>query len=697
MSVIPLPRFTVPALACVLIVGTFGVSQAAQRFSPPNPVAHPAGTTALPASTSTSSSSAIGTAHALARQAQASITPLFTGSIGGNASAAARALEPLSQALANDQGQRAYAIAQAITDPATRDLGLWMIARTRADDLPLELRTAFRDAFSGWPGAGIIAQQTDVAMMERYGNQVPPLSLFGTGEARTTEARLAQAQALAQAGQTQDARRIASELWRTDVLDDGLENRLLSSLGSHLTQDDHRFRAHWLLYRDRVTGAERVAQYLPSADQNSVAVRGRAIRDGASARDLVRRAHEANPGDIHITYELARLYRRADQPREAARLLRSVRQSGDALVRPDIWWRERHIVARDLIETRQPEGAYQLTTAPTGSSAGDEAQRAFLAGWIALRFLDDPARAEPHFRQILEIGTTPITRARGYYWLGRTLSARGDTTGANQAFAQAMTYGETFYGQAASTITGLPIRFEQVPRAQTPGHAYFSYADALYTLDRRTDARLFLYSLARNGASPAEIAGMAALASRHGDATSVVQLGKIGALRHRSLALLGYPTGAFPQDARIPERLPQAVAYAISRQESGFDARARSHAGALGLMQLMPETARRIARDVGVSHSTARLTSDPAHNVTLGAYHLDELIAEYNGSYILTFIAYNAGPRRVPQWIERFGDPRSGQIDVIDWIELIPFSETRSYVQRVLENIFVYQQITANG
>jgi soluble lytic murein transglycosylase len=216
-------------------------------------------------------------------------------------------------------------------------------------------------------------------------------------------------------------------------------------------------------------------------------------------------------------------------------------------------------------------------------------------------------------------------------------------------------------------------------------------------LIRRTDARLFLYSLARNGASPAEIAGMAALASRHGDATSVVQLGKIGALRHRSLALLGYPTGAFPQDARIPERLPQAVAYAISRQESGFDARARSHAGALGLMQLMPETARRIARDVGVSHSTARLTSDPAHNVTLGAYHLDELIAEYNGSYILTFIAYNAGPRRVPQWIERFGDPRSGQIDVIDWIELIPFSETRSYVQRVLENIFVYQQITANG
>lgn len=693
MSVFPLSRLTISAVSGALVMMALGGAALAQRFSPPNPIAHPVGT----ATQASPTSSAIGTAHALARQAQADAAPLFTGSIGGNASAAARALEPLSQALANDQGQRAYSIAQGITDPATRDLGLWMIARTRADDLPLELRTAFRDAFAGWPGAGIIARQTDVAMMERYGNQVPPISLFGTRDARTPAAQLAQAQAFAQAGQTQEARRLAAALWRGDILDDGLEARLLSSLGSLLTQDDHRHRAHWLLYRDRVTGAERVGQYLPSADQNSIAVRGRAIRDGASARDLVRRAHEANPGDIHITYELARLYRRADQPREAARLLRSVRQTGDDLVRPDVWWRERHIVARDLLETRQFDGAYQLAVAPTGSSAGDEAQRSFLAGWIALRYLNDPNRAEPHFRQILEIGTTPITRARGYYWLGRALSARGDTTGANQAYAQAMTYGETFYGQAASTITGLPIRFEEVPRAQAPSHAYFSYADALYSMDRRTDARLFLYALARDGATPAQIAAMAELAARHGDATSVVQIGKIGALRYRSLALLGYPTGAFPQDARIPERLPQAVAYAISRQESGFDTRARSHAGALGLMQLMPETARRIAREVGVSHSTARLTSDPAHNVTLGAYHLDELIAEYNGSYILTFIAYNAGPRRVPQWIERFGDPRAGRVDVIDWIELIPFSETRSYVQRVLENIFVYQQLTANG
>lgn len=681
-SIRPVRLLGVAALAVTLS----SPALAAPRFHAPNPVAHPGFAAAAPQR-----------AAPQAPAAQTATAPLTTGSIGTRPSVSAQALQPLVQALSSDEGQRAYTIAQGISDPATRDLGLWLIARTRADDLPIELRTAFREAFAGWPGAGIIARQSDTAIINQYRTQVPPLSVFGSVDARTVPAQLAQAQALAQAGRTDDARAIASKLWRTDVLDDGMEQRLLSTLGSLLTQDDHRFRAHWLLYRDRVTGAERVARYLPAADQNTIAVRGRAIRDGASARDMVRRAHQADPSNIHITYELARLYRRADEPREAARLLRSVRATGDALVRPDVWWRERHIVARDLIELRQPQGAYELAQAPTGSSAGDEVQRAFLAGWLALRYLNDPARAEPHFRQILEIGTTPITRARGHYWLGRTLAARGDATGARQTYARAMAYGETFYGQTAATISGSPIRFEAQPAAQGANHAFITYADVLYTLGRRTDARLFLYSLARSTNMPGQIVAMADLAARHGDHTSVVQLGKIGALRHRSLALLGYPTGAFPRDARVPDRLPRAVAYAISRQESGFDVRARSHAGALGLMQLMPETARRIARDMGVSHSTARLTSDPAHNVSLGAYHLDELIAEYNGSYILTFIAYNAGPRRVPQWIERFGDPRAGQVDVIDWIELIPFSETRSYVQRVLENIYVYNHITAGG
>ena len=296
------PTALIAALALIVIGGAqMAQGQAVQRLSPPNPVPHPHGS--FSGSIAPAAPSALETAHALARQAQASAAPLFTGSIGGSASTAARALEPIVQALANDEGQRAYALAQAIGDATTRDLGLWLIARTRADDLPLELRTAFRDTFSGWPGAGIIAQQTETAMLARYGHQTPPLSLFGTSNARTPAAQLAQAQALAQAGRTEDARRIASALWRSDVLDDGLEARLLSSLGSLLTQEDHRHRAHWLLYRDRVTGAERVAQYLPAADQNAIAVRGRAIRDGASARDLVRRAHDADPGNIHITFE----------------------------------------------------------------------------------------------------------------------------------------------------------------------------------------------------------------------------------------------------------------------------------------------------------------------------------------------------------------------------------------------------------
>lgn len=675
-------------LLALTLLSMAGASHAAQRFSPPSPVPHPFASGSLPAVPVQAASPAI-----VQRAASA---PIHTGSIG-NVSASARVLEPVIAALRADQGQRAYQLAQGISDQATRDLGLWLIARTRADDLPVEVRTSLRDAFAAWPGSGIIASQTETAILARYRGNVPPAALFGASTAREPEAQLVQAQALAQAGQTQAARQIASRLWRTELLGDGQDSRLLSTIGNLLSQEDHSVRAHWLVYRERVTGAERLGQYLTAADRASIAARGVAIREGANGLAAVQRAHNANPQDVHVTFELARLFRRADRPREAGALLRNVSASGEALVRPDIWWRERMIVSRDLIETGHPNEAYAVVQRLPGSDAGDDAEAAFMAGWIALRFLNDAARAEPHFRQILEIGTTPITRSRGYYWLGRSLTARGDTHGARQAYVQAMAYGETFYGQAAATLANIPMRFESLPRAQVPAQAFFSYADTLYTLDRRTDARLFLYAIARDAANPAHVVAMSELAARHGDATSVVQIGKIGAVQHRSLALLGYPTGAFPRNARIPDRLPAAVAYAISRQESGFDAQARSSAGALGLMQLMPETARRVARDMGVAHSTERLTSDPAHNVSLGAFHLDELIAEYQGSYILTFIAYNAGPGRVPQWIERFGDPRSGQVDVIDWIELIPFGETRSYVHRVLENIYVYQHLTASG
>ncbi|MEM6383799.1 MAG: transglycosylase SLT domain-containing protein [Pseudomonadota bacterium] len=616
---------------------------------------------------------------------------------GSEVQRAAAAIQPVLDALDANNGTRAYALAQAISDPIARDLGLWLIGRFGANGTPLELRTGLRDAMAQWPGASVIARRTEAALAETYRSQTPPSSVFGSEAPRTAAGQLMLARALKAEGNVQRARTIASALWRTDVLDDGLEAAALSSIGDLLTQDDHRARAHWLLYRDRITGAERVGRFLTAADRASIGARAVAIRQGTDGLGTVRAAQQAAPNDIHLRYELARLYRRADRPQEAANILLSVQQTGPALLRQDLWWRERRIVARDLVEVRQPQLAYQVVQNLPGDDAGDNAEAAFTAGWIALRFMNDPARAEPHFRQILDIGTTPITRSRGYYWLARAQSAGGNESGARQSFNQAMNYGETFYGQAAAAVRGQSVQLPGLPSARTPNSAFFTYADILYALGRRTDARIFLYAMARAETDPSAIVAMADLAEHHGDAQSVVQIGKIGARAHRSLATLGYPTDAFPRNARIPDRLPREVAYAIARQESGFNATARSRAGALGLMQLMPETARRVARQMGVSHATGRLTSDPAHNVALGSFHLDELIATYEGSYILTFIAYNAGPGRVPQWIERFGDPRSGQVDVIDWIELIPFSETRSYVQRVLENITVYQTLLARG
>ncbi|MEM1288873.1 MAG: transglycosylase SLT domain-containing protein [Pseudomonadota bacterium] len=619
-------------------------------------------------------------------------------SFGGNAvQSSARALAPVVQALEQNNGAQALALVQAISDANARDLGFWLIGRFGADGVPLDQRVGLRDSLANWPGASIVARRTESAILSAYGAQTPPLSVFGSSEAVTIAARVLQARALNAAGQQQAARTIASDLWRTNVLDDGLEGQVSSALGALLTQEDHRARAHWLLYRDRVRGAERLFGFLTSADQAAINARGLAIREGGAARARLEAAHRANPSNIHLTFELARLHRRADRPRDAANLLIAVTAPAEEQLRSDMWWRERRIISRDLLEAGDPTLAYRVVEQLSRGRPTDQADQAFTAGWIALRFLNDASRAEAHFRQLLEIGTTPITIGRAHYWIGRSLSAQGQDGAAGRAYRQAMDYGETFYGQAAATAVSGSISFPRLPSARTPNAQFFSMAEMLYLLNRRTDARIFLYSMAGTETDPSAVVAMTNLASHYGDAEAIVQLGKIGARNHRSLALLGYPTNAFPANAPIPERLPREVAYAIARQESGFNATARSSAGALGLMQLMPATARLIARDMGVSHSTGRLTSDPTHNVRLGAYHLDELIADYGGSYILTFIAYNAGPGRVPEWIGRFGDPRTGQIDVIDWIELIPFSETRSYVQRVLENIFVYQKLLGSG
>jgi soluble lytic murein transglycosylase len=344
------------------------------------------------------------------------------------------------------------------------------------------------------------------------------------------------------------------------------------------------------------------------------------------------------------------------------------------LVDPDAWWVERRVLSRELVDQGDMKTAYRIVATHAAESAANAAEAEFHAGWYALRGLNDPKLAATHFSRIAELAQGPMTLSRAYYWLGRAAEVGGPGN-AKDYFGRAAAYGTTFYGQLAAERVGrqaLNIVYPQPSAADR-------YAETLYR------------DLAGQLTSPGELALLAVLAEKQGNHFMALKVGKIAGARGIDVGALSHPLGVIPDSANISGS-GKALAYAIARQESEFNVGAVSSAGARGLLQLMPGTAKQLAKKAGLQFSQARLTTDAGYNATLGSAFLGEQLDRFNGSYVLTFAGYNAGPNRASQWVAKYGDPRGKDIDaVVDWIERIPYTETRSYVQRVMENYEVYK------
>ena len=308
-----------------------------------------------------------------------------------------------------------------------------------------------------------------------------------------------------------------------------------------------------------------------------------------------------------------------------------------------------------------------------------------------------PRRRRAISQRIEALAEGSITRARAYYWLGRAAEAGGPGT-ARDFYEKAADYGTTFYGQLAAQKIKRGFINVATPTPSPEDRASFARREAVNAIVRLEGAgypaladRLYL-DLAAELSSPGELALLAELAEKRGSHFLALKIGKIARWRAASTsAPCRIPMGAIPDSADISGS-GKALAYAIARQESEFNVGAVSSAGARGLLQLLPTTAKEVARRAGLDYSATRLVTDAGYNATLGAAFLGEQLARFKGSYVLTFAGYNAGPRRAQQWIARYGDPRGKDVDtVVDWIERIPYTETRSYVQRVMENYQVYK------
>ncbi|MCR4267922.1 lytic transglycosylase domain-containing protein [Nitratireductor sp. ZSWI3] len=546
---------------------------------------------------------------------------------------------------------------------------------------------------AGWPGMEDLRANAERALFRERPSPETVIEILGNSTPKTYEGAVALARAHLANGRRYAARAVLSPRWRTHKLEAAQEVAFIREFGELVSKADHRFRMERMLYEDRVRSAERVAGL---AGAEALADAWAAVIRGEKTAGKLLDAVPAAQRSAGYIFAKARHLRRRDRYREAATVMLTAPRDAAALVDPDEWWIERRALSRELLDIGDAKTAYRIAAAHAAESPARAADAEFHAGWYALQALKDPRAAARHFARIAEIAEGPISNARAYYWLGRAAEAGGPGEAAAY-FAQAAAYGTAFYGQLAAARIGRTVLAATYPEASTEDRRAFSAREVVRAIKRLEQtshawraARLYR-DLAGELTSPGELALLAAMAEQRGDHMQALRVGKIAAARGIGIGALAHPLGAIPAEASLASAR-QALAYAVARQETEFNGTAVSPAGARGLLQLMPRTAQEMARKSGLPYSRDRLTQDTAYNARLGAAYLDEQLRRFGGSYVLTFAGYNAGPRRAAEWIERYGDPRGKPIDeIVDWIERIPYSETRNYVQRVMENYQVYK------
>lgn len=554
---------------------------------------------------------------------------------------------------------------------------------------------AFAEANPHWPGQRLLRQRAEEAMSDRL-SDAEVLAWFKRSAPITVDGAMRQITALARTGAADAARALARQTWIDGNFGPKQERGFLKRYGRWLDRDVHWQRLDRLLWEGRRGPALRMLRRVRS-DYRALAQARLKLRRLAGGVDAaIARVPEALKRDPGLIYERVRWRRSKGMDDDArALLLREALEAAQNGRQPKLWWRERALLARRALAEGDITDAYRLAASHGQTDAAQIAEGEWLAGWIALRFLGDSQIAFTHFQNLYDAVRYPISKARGAYWAGRAAEAGGDGSGARRWYERAAGFGQTYYGQlAAQRLGDHPLSLAPPATMAQGDHAAFDRRElvrVVKTLGRLgfdDQIRPFLLKLTDDADDPQTLELIMALAAAQ-ERTDVATLAAKRALRDGA----AYLKAAYPlhRAALEQNRTDRALVHAVIRQESLFDPRARSAAGALGMMQILPSTAKRVAQKLGLGYRPKRLLADPAYNIQLGAGYLDSLLVRWEGSYVLAVASYNAGPARVQNWVAEFGDPRERDVDVVDWVETIPYKETRNYVQRVLEGLTVYR------
>ncbi len=600
-------------------------------------------------------------------------------------------------ALEKKQFSLARAETKFVEDPAARSLGQWLYLMAKDRDVELAEAGAFLDAHPDWPATDRIQAFVE----SRISNDASTDAVADFFKARgplSGDGKIQLARALLSKGRNDEATALIRDAWVNHNFTVSEERRILGAYKSRLTKDDHAARVDRLLWSLQVTNARRTFPHLSGADRRMAEARAALLMRASTAPRLYRNLPKAEQLDSGVLHAAVRYYRRTDKQDYAISLAKKAPDTTQALRNSDRWWTERRLLMQWALKEGRFSDAYALAAEHGGAEGTDYSDAEFVAGWIALRFLNEPERATTHFEAMTGAVATPISLSRGYYWLGRAAAASGNDAAARGYYADAAEHHYSYYGQLAAEKLGgaaadktfaAPFVAPPADRARFNSRPAVAALRMLSDLNLEYELMVFAYHVDDELERPGEYLELAKITNGEGAPHLTVRAGKVATQRGAFTPHVAYPTVFVPDEARAfvsPE-----IILGLSRQESEFNPRAFSSAGARGVMQLIPSTAQITARKEGLPYRRSALLDDPVYNMTIGSAHLSHLLDRFDGSLVMTLAAYNAGAHRASQWAEDFGDPRTGDVDPVDWVELIPFSETRNYVQRVLENTQVYR------
>lgn len=592
-----------------------------------------------------------------------------------------------------------------LTGKTTYKIAHWYYLRSEAAHASPHDIKSFYKKNPEWPNRKLLRKRAERSLYQNPPAQPRDVeSFFQDMRPITAEGKIILAKSYYKQNKTGLAQKYFAKAWRHPSLDAKTESLILKDFAKLLPKEDLKYRIDLLLIKNKkanIARAMRIAKLLGGNVPKTVSARASVIHRKKSATQLLDELPQDLKKDTGIKFSKIQHYRRTKAHSKSWDILHTLHEDEAKEFTAEEWWKEKRRQLRIALRNKKYQLAYKIAQNHGQLARKYYWEAEFLAGWIALRFLSDAEKAKQHFLALSTSVTTDEAKAKSLYWLGRAAVILQQNQLANEYFAEATKFNLTYYGQIAEDTLGgvgrqiLPTN----PIKPTPEDINkFFNRDAVkaisvtYHANFNTFTPLFLLSLAQTLESPGEISLLIKMARIFGYPSVSVRIAKIAMTRGFPFQYFAYPTDLIRKPVKqFDPRVDPAFVYALARQESEFNPKAVSPVGALGLMQIMPGTAKEIANRHGIRFNPKRLATDDMYGLKLGTAHIGDLIQNYHGSLILTLVAYNAGPRRVREWIKAYGDPRLQEINVIDWVEHIPFGETRNYVKKIMASLQVYR------